>query len=315
MSISKIRPGIMHRTYYIDHLVESGEFRFDKLEIKGIDNIPVKKFHNFELIEEEICLFHRDITSGDDYFEILHRFICEALSDRKAAPVVRFADGEYAFYSKNLQCNGLYRQAESVRAINEAMPLHIKTLKVLAESGKIAPLIYQENVRHKQKGLLSFLTGPKDEISALKFADLLFDNDIVLNRDNYLPFYVVYAYLTSKKFADVVDGRKISVISSECNKDLCVKWFDRFSSRPDITFTEIPDSYVATQWPLIKEDIFESIPPDIEICLAGAGVGALLVCVDVADRFSIPAIDAGHVLNMMNGREEKSSGPRLYTIR
>lgn len=304
----------MRRTY-IDHLVESGEFRFDKLEVKGINNTPVKKFHKFELIEEETCLFHRDITSGDDYCEILHQFVYEALSNKKAAPVVRFADGEYAFYSNNLQCNGLYRQAESVRAIKEAMPLHIKRLKVLAESGKIAPLIYQGNVRHKQKGLFSFLRGSKDDISASKFTELLFNNNIALIRDNYLPFYVVYSYLTSRKFADVIDGRKICIISAECNKDLCIKWFDRFSSRPDITFTQIPDSYVATRWESIKEKILSQIPSNIDLCIVGAGVGSLLICVDVANRFSIPAIDAGHVLNMMNGCEEKSGGPRLYTIR
>jgi hypothetical protein len=34
----------------------------------------------------------------------------------------------------------------------------------------------------------------------------------------------------------------------------------------------------------------------------------------VAKRFSIPAIDAGHVLNMMNDRVDKSNGARLYTL-
>lgn len=64
----------------------------------------------------------------------------------------------------------------------------------------------------------------------------------------------------------------------------------------------------------MKESILPAIPSDTELCLVGAGVGALLVCVDIAKRFSIPAIDAGHVLNMMNGRVDKSQGPRLYTI-
>ena len=64
----------------------------------------------------------------------------------------------------------------------------------------------------------------------------------------------------------------------------------------------------------MKEQVLSSIPEDANLCLVGAGVGALLVCVDIAEKFSIPAIDAGHVLNMMNGREDKSKGPRLYTI-
>ena len=84
---------------------------------------------------------------------------------------------------------------------------------------------------------------------------------------------------------------------------------------PNISFTEIPDRYVATQWTSIKKDVLERITQDVDLCLVGAGIGSLLVCVDIANQFSIPAIDAGHVLNMMNGREEKSSGARLYTIR
>ena len=94
----------------------------------------------------------------------------------------------------------------------------------------------------------------------------------------------------------------------------CTQWFAQFSSHPDIIFTEIPDSYVATLWESMKENVLSRIPSNIDLCLVGAGIGSLLVCVDVANRFSIPAIDAGHVLNMMNGREDKSNGPRLYTI-
>ena len=65
----------------------------------------------------------------------------------------------------------------------------------------------------------------------------------------------------------------------------------------------------------MRDGILERIPPDADLCLAGAGVGALTVCVDVADRCALPVLDAGHVLNMMNGREDKSKGPRMYTLR
>jgi hypothetical protein len=65
----------------------------------------------------------------------------------------------------------------------------------------------------------------------------------------------------------------------------------------------------------MRGDVLNRVPPDTDICLVGAGVGALMVCVDVAERYSIPAIDAGHILNMMNGREDKSNGARMYTIR
>jgi hypothetical protein len=56
------------------------------------------------------------------------------------------------------------------------------------------------------------------------------------------------------------------------------------------------------------------IPSDTDICLVGAGIGALLVAVDVSKKFNIPAIDGGHILNMMNSREDKSNGDRMFTL-
>lgn len=323
----------MDKNQYLDRLIESGEFRFDKLEINGVDNTRLRYLLD-EMIEGETSLFHRDVLCGDDYFEILHSYICEGLAKKRGTPVARFADGEYAFYENSLHCNGLYEQAESIEAISKAMPIHKKALRTLSQTGKIASVIYPGNIQRKRNFLASFFCKPKGDDSALKFLDFLFENRMELTNDNYVPFFVVYAYLTSKSFASLVDGKKICIVNSECNMNSCIKWFERLSSHPDITFAEIPESYVATRWettvtippnpPLekggirgdyqMKEDILNRIPPDTELCLVGAGVGGLLVCVDVAHKFSIPALDAGHVLNMMNDYEDKSNGPRLYTI-
>ena len=304
----------MKKTSYLDSLISNQTFRFDKLTLNGIDNTPILKVNVPEIIEQETCLFHRDISDGDGYFEMLHNFIKSGISTRRTAPVVRFADGEYAFYQNSLRCNGLYQQAESVESIKKAMPIHIEALKILAKSGKFASLIYPENVRQEKKGVFSFFRKSKEDDSALKFIEFLFNHNIKLTNKNYIPFYIVYAYLTSNDFGNLVNGKKICIISSECNMDACMQWFAQFSSHPDIIFTEIPDSYVATLWESMKENVLSQIPSNIDLCLVGAGIGSLLVCVDVATKFSIPAIDAGHVLNMMNGREGKSNGPRLYTI-
>ena len=104
-------------------------------------------------------------------------------------------------------------------------------------------------------------------------------------------------------------------MNSEFDKDNCRKWFAQFDSYPSLFFVDIPAQYVATQWEAIKTEILNKISPQTDLCLAGAGVGALLICADVARKFCIPAIDAGHVLNMMNGRVDKSNGARLYTLR
>jgi len=305
---------IMSGEYYLERLISSKEFRFEKLFIAGMSNEPVLKVNSLRMAEEETCLFHRDVLAGDAYLETLQDAVKSSLAEKKMMPVVRFADGEYAFYGHSLHCNGLYRQAESVRAIRNVMPSHVDTLRHLIRTGKIAPLIFPGNIRPEKKKPFLFFQRSRQSVSATEFLEFLYQNQILLSRDNYIPFYVVYAYLTSEPFAKLMDGKRICIVSSDYNGDKCREWFERFSSRPFISFIDIPDSYVATRWDTMKAGILNRIPEDTDICLVGAGVGALLVCVDVADKYSIPAIDAGHVLNMMNGREDKSKGPRLYTM-
>lgn len=298
-----------------DRMIESGEFRFHHLVIGNIDNTQVIGVNVPDMVEEEFCLFHENIETGDEYVKRLHNSISLSIADRRPLPVVRFADGEYAFYRHSLHCNGLYRQAESVEAIRNAMPIHVEALKTLAEQGKLAPLIFAGNTRKKKNGFLSMLRRSRNDDSAIDFLDFLSCQGISLTGKNYVPFYVIYAYLTSQTFADLMNGRNVCIVNSEFNGESCTRWFSAFSSHPEISFAEVPASYVATRWTTIKEAVLGSIPARTDLCLVGAGVGALMACVDIAVRFAIPVIDAGHVLNMMNRREDKSNGARLYTIR
>lgn len=303
------------KTPVLGNMIASQKFRLGRLELDDIDNSVIPNLNISKIVEQQICLFHRDIPSGNHYFNILHKRIEQGLTDKVATPVVRFADGEYAFYRDSLNCNGLYQQAESVEAIKRAMPAHIEALQILSRSGMLAPLIFPGNTHRERRSFFSFWRKSKTDSSAVKFIDFLFSHDIQLDQNNYIPFYVVYAYLTSEQFARLVDNKKVCLITSEYHMDSCKQWFARFRSYPTLIIVDIPDSYVATRWSSIKENVLKRVPGEAGLCLVGAGVGALLVCVDVARHFSIPAIDAGHVLNMMNGRQDKSKGPRLYTLR
>ena len=300
---------------YLHELLDCGEFRLSRLDLPDIDNEPVIRVNVPEIVEQETCLFHRSVVDGSDYLDILHHYVKAGMEERSAAPVVRFADGEYAFYKLTLGCNGLYRQAESVEAIRKAMPLHIDAFRRLTASGKMAPLIFPGNIgRGRKRAFLSFFRR-SEEVSSASFLNFLRGHGIALTGENYIPFYAVYAYLTSEAFARLVDGRKLCILNAEYNPDACRNWFARFASRPEIVFIEIPAEYVATRWKAMRDGILGRIPPNTDLCLVGAGVGALPLCVDVAGRFSIPVLDAGHVLNMMNGREDKSKGLRMYTLR
>ena len=306
----------MTETSIINGLINSGEWEFRKLTVSGVDNTSVLAGNQPDMAGEQTCLFHQHAESGDEYVEQLHAFIATAVENRSAAPVVRFADGEFAFYAENLHCNGLYKQAESVASIKEAKPLHAESMAWLGRFGKLAPLVFPGNIVHPKKPWWIPWAGRNRRAnSAEGFLSYMERNGVTLTPDNYIPFYVVYAYLTSARFARLLDGRTVGLINSECRMDACLKWFSRFDSRIDLRFISIPPDYMATRWSRVKDRVLAEVEDSAaEICLVGAGIGSLLICVDVARHCSISAIDAGHVVNMLNGLEEKSNGPRLYTI-
>jgi len=293
--------------------VPDGDFHFQRLAIDGVNNDAVLAANKPEMAAEEICLFHRSAADGNHYLQKLQDRVQQSLANRLPLPVVRFADGEYAFYALSLDCNGLYRQAESQAAIKGALPLHIEALKILSRSGLLAPLIFPGNVEQPAKGLMSLLRRFKKRPSASTFLQFLRNSAIPLTGANYLPFYVVYAWLSSAPFARLMDGKKICLIGSEFDREACRRWFASLGSRPELVFAEIPAEYVATRWTQMKDRLLAEIPPNTNLCLVGAGIGALPVCVDTATAFSIPVIDGGHVFNMMNDRVDKSNGARLYT--
>lgn len=304
----------MTKKIYLNELIRNGLFRFDRLSVSNIDNEPVAKLFSAAVLEQEICLFAKNISSGNEYCSFLQQRLSDAIKNRQPLPVVRFADGEYAFYGHTLGCNGLYKQAESVAAIKNVMPVHIKAMKYIATRGLFAPLVFPGNSDILSDNFFPFRQSIKDS-SGADFLDFLNKAGINLTPNNYIPFYIVYACLTSLEFAKAMDGKEICILNSDYNEKSCYDWFTRYASRPRIHFIRIPAEYVATRWEEYKKEVLNKIPDNISLCLAGAGVGALLICADVAETLSIPAIDAGHVLNMMNGRVDKSNGARLYTLR
>ncbi|MBU1776940.1 MAG: hypothetical protein KJ899_09900, partial [Gammaproteobacteria bacterium] len=162
---------------HLAHLLGGEHFRFAHLAIEGIDNEPVFAINAPGQREEEICLFHESVSTGSAYLTSLADRIETAIRDHAPLPVVRFADGEYAFYSGSLKCNGLYKQAESVGAIKAAFPAHAEAMRYLVSKGIMAPLIFPGNTRER-KGLRA-LFGKKDgKDFAIRFLRFLERNQI-----------------------------------------------------------------------------------------------------------------------------------------
>lgn len=298
----------------IERLTSGGTFSFRRLDISGIDNDPVFRVNDPKMVREETCLFHRDVHSGNDYVKHIGDRVAEAVAHRKPLPVVRFADGEYAFYHFDLACNGLYQQAESQSAIRESLPMHAAALRELARTGFLAPLVFPGNIEEPATGWKALFRHWRRRPSATTFLRYLEETGIPLTGENYVPFYAVYAYFSSAAFARLMDGRRLAILNSDSDGAACARWFEGHGSRPRIELVDIPNSYVATRWNDMKEDVLGRVSAGADLLLVGAGIGALPVCVDAALRFGVPAVDAGHVLNMMNDRVDKSNGARLYTL-
>jgi len=300
----------------IDRMIQCGEWEFRELDVTGIDNSPVLSENHPDMAEEQISLFHRNATSGNEYLERLHTFLDDALKHRSPAPVVRFADGEFLFYAENLHCNGLYEQAESVAEIRKALPVHVEAFIRLSRLGRMAPLVFPGNIgTHKCPWWIPRIGRKRRADSAEGFLAFLDEHNVPFTDENYIPFYAVYAYLASRRFARMLDGKTVGLINSDCRLEPCHRWFARFDSCVDIRFISIPSEFMATRWPDVKDRVLSEVADSgVEFCLVGAGIGSLMVCVDVAENCSIPAVDAGHVVNMLNGLEEKSNGPRLFTL-
>ncbi|NQT91378.1 MAG: hypothetical protein HQ559_01355 [Lentisphaerae bacterium] len=294
-------------------LLRSREFCFRRLEISGIDNESVLEGRPPKMRRQETCLFHRDVKDGDGYVARLESLVDASLRDRRPLPVVRFADGEYSYYSEDLRCNGLYKQAESVEEIRGSLPAHIDAMKNVAAHGVLSPLLYPGNCRTFPRGLRSLLTGWWANDTGIRFHRFMETNGVHLTGDNYVPFFAVYAYLASRRFKEAMDGRRLVLVGSACDVQCCRAWFEESESRPEIYWVEIPGACVATRWAETRDAVLSSIPQDAGICLVGAGIGALLVCVDVAAAISGPVLDAGHIMNMMNDEVTRSGGARLYT--
>lgn len=63
----------------LNRLLENGKFRFERLLFKDIDNLPVIKINAPDIVDQKTCLFHRDVSTGDDYLRVLHHAIREAM--------------------------------------------------------------------------------------------------------------------------------------------------------------------------------------------------------------------------------------------
>lgn len=257
-------------------------------------------------LDETYALFGDDVISGDDYLTRFYSSVETAIKTKSPLPIVRFADGEFALYSRSIRVNGLYEQTRTVEEIDLALPYHIESLKYISKNGRICPITYLYNISFVNyddcKNFYTFLSG----------------NGIDFNPNNYWPFYMIYGALTSVAFMNMIDQKNVLIISDEFDQSAVAAWTSQFHVTPNYKFAQIPSRWVAVHYhSYIKNGLLAAIKNlgDIDIALVAAGAGAAPVCADISQTFNIPAIDTGHVLNLMNNKVSRSGGHRIFTFK
>jgi len=158
------------------------------------------------------------------------------------------------------------------------------------------------------------LSGKRRKGSGDSFPSVSCSESHQAHAGNYIPFYCVYSYLSSTRLPRQLMARRcVSSIRTSMRRHV-----QHGLSEP----ARIPGWFMCRfqlpMWPRGGLHARRSVPAcsrESDCFMVGAGVGALEVCVDAARRYSAPAIDSGHILNMMNDLESKSKGPRLFTFR
>lgn len=260
---------------------------------------------NSEAIDECYALFGNDVASGDEYLLRFFNLVEAAIHNHQELPIVRMADGEFAFYRKSIKVNGLYQQTRGEQDIIQALPYHIACLQRISQIGLLCPITYLYNI--------SWVTL----YECATFWDFLESINASLTPSNYLPFYAIYAALTSLTFMTLIDHKDVLIVSDQFVPQALDSWNAQFHVTPNYKFVSIPSQYVSTDWLSYRDSTLAEIRNigNVDLVMVAAGAGAVPVCHDVARELQVPVIDSGHVINLMMNNAARSGGHRLFCFR
>jgi len=126
------------------------------------------------------------------------------------------------------------------------------------------------------------------------FFDWMDRRGIVLNTENYIPFYSVYALLAGSRLRDVVAGRQVLVATSfrDDKEERLVRTLTQLGARGVQCYATHPSKAIFDRIDLNR------IRPGVEVAFVGAGVGAAAVIEQLRPLGAL-CIDGGFCLDML----------------
>ena len=252
------------------------------------------------------------------WFLIFEKKMLEVLSKKIYFPLFRLSDGEFIFclgrkfshYSFLNKINALFNHIK--RSLYYKSTFYSSGRKGYCETYGLLQLknlrkIFFRNLKYiSEKGILCFnydmheLTYPYLE----SFNEDLKNNNISLNLNNYFQFYFVPGFFLGKRINEIYKNKKILIFTSPI-KDRNIKLAKtlyKFGAK------NVEFYLTSLNQPMLDKIDLDLIKVNPDLCLIGAGVGAINILYQISD-LKCPCIDVGFIVDALSDFELAKTRP------
>lgn len=164
---------------------------------------------------------------------------------------------------------------------------YLNDLRLIADDGFLAPHLLKSEGR--------FCEEYNEDI-----VRYFSKHKIAFHKDNYIPFYFVYVFLSLKKFKEVLfRGKKVLIITS-FNERKQKKNFEFELSKEGVTKIDFYE--ISPDKSMLETIDTSKLPPCVDVVLIGAGIGSANIINQIRHLKAI-CIDAGHALDCFSQPE------------
>jgi len=276
------------------------------LVLKGFETLYwTEKGQKFTVDAKELSqIYFHEITVQQWYEKFVNNII-DSLGNHYL-PIYRMADGEFQFLINNPSSilkgvlspkkfkRTCWGENYTVWEYLRYRKKYIEQFKEISKNGILAPhFVIEKN----KVGYANYIQP---------ILKIFTKNDIVLNDENYYPFYFIYALLSENERFRLFEGERILIVTSyNFEKKKKLELFFKSYFADSVNFYNISPT----------KAMFEKIEKgkinkhEIDIILVGAGIGAANI-INQLNFVPAPCIDAGIMLEVY--ANPKLKGSRIF---
>jgi hypothetical protein len=281
-------------------------------------NFRIDKFKN-EIDESSKTLSVEDIDCNI-WYENFVQLLVNKINSKTYFPICRFSDGEYLFIFDEpfpkLSFNIFHFILEFSKFIKSRILNFKAGMSGIYQSGsyniqekKLIRNLYYSKIKYlSEKGIIALHLS----YGEVKFQEKYFDSlkinfekkNIVINKNNYFPFYFVYAAFSCDDVLKILDKRSVLIVTSayEQKKNSVNKSLFKLGVK-DIFWTDISKDRSIYD----KINITEFVGK-VDIVLIAAGIGKVFLF-DQLEELNVPCIDIGFIIEVWNNPENGHKRP------